>query len=442
MSCYDTGSTTACSTPSSSDTTANAYTYSADNLRMTSKEWNSGTSSVTTTNYTWDATTSALLSDGSDDYVYGTNGNVPIAQIATSGSITDELLTDTNSNVRGVVEISSGATSPDQLVNYVDYDAWGKPISYPGGTVVVKGLLTQSGTDTNSLTRFGYGGSYQDDTGLYFLVNRYYDQGTGQFISVDPDFTGTGEAYVYAGDNPVMAVDYLGLCGGIFCAIASVVSSGVNDVGHAITSAASATYSFARCAAHMTIHYLDNVRHAVASGAHLMSYYLVKHWKQIAIVGALIVVGVATDGAGDVAILDVAGEELAFTGSTESAVVGEAAESVGQVDSEIEASSTARAREIGRLGEERSGIDQSAKIRIPSASRTAVYRIPDDLTSSTLMEIKNVAYQSLTAQLRDFLSYAAATGRDFIFVTRESTKLSGPLQDLVNSGRIILERTL
>ncbi len=298
---------------------------------MTSKEWNSGTSSVATTNYTWDATTSALLTDGSDDYVYGTNGNVPIAQIATSGSITDELLTDTNSNVRGVVEISSGATSPDQLVNYVDYDAWGKPISYPGGTVVVKGLLTQSGTDTNSLTRFGYGGSYQDDTGLYFLVNRYYDQGTGQFISVDPDFTGTGEAYVYAGDNPVMAVDYLGLCGGIF----SVVCGAYDATAGLVKSAASSAWGAIRIASHFAVHYLDNIRHAIATGTNIATHFAVKHWKVIVLAAALVIVGAVTGGAGDVAILDVAGEEVAFEGATEAEASVEAGDSAPEAEQDV-----------------------------------------------------------------------------------------------------------
>ena len=42
-------------------------------------------------------------------------------------------------------------------------------------------------------------------------INRYYDPATGQFLSVDSMVESTGTPYAYAGDNPVMAVDPLGL---------------------------------------------------------------------------------------------------------------------------------------------------------------------------------------------------------------------------------------
>ena len=45
------------------------------------------------------------------------------------------------------------------------------------------------------------------------LVNRYYDPATGQFLSVDPLVDVTGQAFAYTGDNPVNAVDPLGLWG-------------------------------------------------------------------------------------------------------------------------------------------------------------------------------------------------------------------------------------
>lgn len=42
-------------------------------------------------------------------------------------------------------------------------------------------------------------------------VHRYYDPGTGQFVSVDPLVDETGQAYTYTGDDPVNGVDPLGL---------------------------------------------------------------------------------------------------------------------------------------------------------------------------------------------------------------------------------------
>jgi hypothetical protein len=42
-------------------------------------------------------------------------------------------------------------------------------------------------------------------------INRYYDPTTGEFISVDPDVAETGQAYAYAGDDPVDGIDPMGL---------------------------------------------------------------------------------------------------------------------------------------------------------------------------------------------------------------------------------------
>ncbi len=52
-----------------------------------------------------------------------------------------------------------------------------------------------------------------------YLVNRYYDPTTAQFLSIDPLVAVTGEPYQYAGDDPVNGSDPSGLittpaCGG------------------------------------------------------------------------------------------------------------------------------------------------------------------------------------------------------------------------------------
>ena len=96
------------------------------------------------------------------------------------------------------------------------------------------------------------------------------------------------------------------------------------------------------------------------------------------------------------------------------------------------------ARTLGMAGEEAVGVASSAgRSRIPSLTRTANYRIPDGLTETTLIEVKNVANQSLTGQLRDFLLYSQSTGRQMMLYTRSTTTLSGPLQALIDEGAII-----
>lgn len=55
-----------------------------------------------------------------------------------------------------------------------------------------------------------------------------------------------------------------------------------------------------------------------------------------------------------------------------------------------------------------------------------------------LSEVKNVSSLSFTRQLRDFADFAQQTGRQFDLYVRRSTRLSGPLKDAVQEGRINL----
>jgi RHS repeat-associated protein len=203
--CANTNGTT-CSTSSPTSTTT-VYTYDGDGLRT------SATIGSTTTNFTWRSMNGSpnLLSDGTWDYVYVNGSATPIEQIATTGSspVTDLLLSDESANVRGLVQLSSG-THQDQLVNYTDYDAYGNPITEPGGTAETGGLTRpQTGVNSNyvSSTPWGFGEGYTDPSGLIYLVHRYYDPATGQFLSIDPDLSLTGEPYEYAGDNPITYSD-------------------------------------------------------------------------------------------------------------------------------------------------------------------------------------------------------------------------------------------
>jgi hypothetical protein len=75
-------------------------------------------------------------------------------------------------------------------------------------------------------------------------------------------------------------------------------------------------------------------------------------------------------------------------------------------------------------------------------SGSAAYRIPDELNSSVIGEVKNVSSLSYTSQLRDFEAYAQHEGLTFNLYVRGSTTLSGPLQDAVNAGDINLIRNL
>lgn len=90
---------------------------------------------------------------------------------------------------------------------------------------------------------------------------------------------------------------------------------------------------------------------------------------------------------------------------------------------------------MGQAGEAavRAAADIGEKTAIQVGGRT---RIPDGLTSSVLSEVKNVQSLSYTQQLRDFAQYSNDNGLRFDLYTKPDTKLSGPLQDAVDSGFI------
>jgi RHS repeat-associated protein len=70
---------------------------------------------------------------------------------------------------------------------------------------------TRKRDQRDDATSFGFGGGYADITGMIYLVHRYYDPVTGQFVSNDPDGNSTGVPYSYSSDNPVENVDPSGL---------------------------------------------------------------------------------------------------------------------------------------------------------------------------------------------------------------------------------------
>jgi len=93
------------------------------------------------------------------------------------------------------------------------------------------------------------------------------------------------------------------------------------------------------------------------------------------------------------------------------------------------------ASRTGRLGERVARV-RERKPRIPSASGTARFRIPDILTERELIEIKNVSRLALTPQLADFLAHTESQGIRFVLMTRFDTELSPELQRLIDTDRI------
>jgi hypothetical protein len=122
--------------------------------------------------------------------------------------------------------------------------------------------------------------------------------------------------------------------------------------------------------------------------------------------------------------------------------VDDAASSRSGESAGVETSGTNLSRQLGLDGESLAGIDQAAKQEIDSLTGTANFRIPDELSDTTLLEVKNVRYLSLTSQLRDFTAWTEKYGLAFDLVVRVNTVLSKSIVKLVEEGVIKIIRLL
>ena len=96
---------------------------------------------------------------------------------------------------------------------------------------------------------------------------------------------------------------------------------------------------------------------------------------------------------------------------------------------------------VGRAGEEivRALTNIGAKTRMVVNGRV---RIADGKLGRSISEVKNVAYQAYTRQLRDFADAARENQGVFNLFVRYNTKLSLPLQDAIIRGEVYLSRVI
>ena len=122
-------------------------------------------------------------------------------QVSPTGSETLWTLTDHLGTIRDVVKNTpSGLVVPAHII----YDAYGNVLS----------CKDANGTDIESPVLFGFTGKFFDDsTGLQNNINRWYDNTTGKWLSVDPIgfYGGTPNLYQYVGNQPICDWDQLGL---------------------------------------------------------------------------------------------------------------------------------------------------------------------------------------------------------------------------------------
>ena len=163
--------------------TGSATSYSYDGNGLLQSE----TTPSATTELTWNIVGSlpALLSDATNDYLYGPSAT-PVEQVALSSGTPSYLLADHLGSVRAITS-STGAVTAS-----FTYDAWGNA----------------NGTSGSATTPFRYAGGYLDpSSGLYYYRARWYDAATGQFMSLDPAVASTLAPYSYVGNDPVAGTD-------------------------------------------------------------------------------------------------------------------------------------------------------------------------------------------------------------------------------------------
>ncbi len=146
-------------------------------------------------------------------YVYATRSHVP--DYVVRGDTTWRLITDQLGSVRALVDVATG-----QVVERVDYDAWGVP---------------KSGAEPGSTT-LGYAGGLRDTlTGLVRFGARDYDPSVGRWTckeerDVDSDVL---NSYAYCYDAPLSLIDVTGATpegaqtGAVWGAVAGAIVGGV-----------------------------------------------------------------------------------------------------------------------------------------------------------------------------------------------------------------------
>jgi RHS repeat-associated protein len=150
---------------------------------------------TTTERYVYEDDDIALVFDGegilTDRYLNAPGIDQVLAEESDSGTVW--ALTDLQGSIRDLVD-SNGT-----LTNHISYDSFGN-------------ITTQ--TNPSAYFRFGFTGQEFDvESGNYYYWNRYFDPGTGRFLSQDPLGFGAGDAnlYRYVGNSPTNFTDPNGM---------------------------------------------------------------------------------------------------------------------------------------------------------------------------------------------------------------------------------------
>ena len=187
--------------------TSISYGYDSGSVRTTK--------TVNGVKYTYAYLNGQLLYETRGDakfyYSYDANGILYNVRYTLTDGGTEYSYYYTHNSRGDIVGIYNGV---GELKAHYEYDAWGNVISITDNN----GNAITSPNHIGNLNPFRYRGYYQDtETGLYYLMSRYYDPVTHRFINADGYFQSGGNIldanmHSYCGNNPIMFADPTGLC--------------------------------------------------------------------------------------------------------------------------------------------------------------------------------------------------------------------------------------
>ena len=185
--------------------TSISYGYDSDSVRTTK--------TVNGVKYTYAYLNGQLLYETRGDakfyYSYDANGILYNVRYTLTDGGTEYSYYYTHNSRGDIVGIYNGA---GELKAHYEYDAWGNVISITDNN----GNAITNPNHVGNLNPFRYRGYYQDtETGLYYLMSRYYDTITHRFINADGYFQSGGSildanTFAYCRNNPIMNSDCTG----------------------------------------------------------------------------------------------------------------------------------------------------------------------------------------------------------------------------------------
>lgn len=392
------------------------YEYNFDGARTEKYVSDFATNQYTTYNYEYNGTTLVRQSWGNNTiwFLYDESGN----SVGFTLNGTEYYYIK---NLQG--DITAIADSTGTILAKYTYDVWGKILSITDANGNDVSANASHIANINPLRYRGY--YYDSETGLYYLLSRYYDPETCRFVNADgliDQSSALGyNLFAYCHNNPVNKSDTSGdipffaitaAAGAVFGAVAGGIIAAKNGgnvwAGIGIGAAAGA---------------LIGTGFGMAAGAALAGS-ITATTANVAFGASALATTVGTGGLGAGATyiannLSQAANNLAPAAQTAASKMQEVATK-------------------GKAGEALSGLAKNTS-HIPSLTGTASYRIPDGLDAGMriLSEVKNYSGTlSYTNQLKDFVMWSQANGYQMHLYTNAT--LTGPLQQVVDSGIIQL----